>query len=400
MPAVIAQIEINPAGAGWTTNSTVGLTVGDNVLFRNQDNTNVVSWLWTITYQPPGAAAVWTGTGTATSTTATDDITLPLTGFGNFRITLYVDDGGVNDDTDSIIIGIPSPNLGLIAPAAGETTEVGGATKGWADSFWANLDALDGLSVAAAAGDTDTYRYTLLGSVSTYAAILPADFDGAFVVPENATLKRIVLHRGTAGTLGSTSIQIQVGGVDVLVGDLSVAYNAPANFAQTTNFVSAALLANNVITAQLTGVEDGSPQDISVVVLLEYNPIAVTSDTYRFTLLGLYRVAWLASGSVPDVFDGAWIAPGNGAVKFVSLKRTRDPVSSSGNVSVDLLKNGVSIFGINPIPIIAFGADGPDTRSVFTTASFVAGDRLEPKLMTVEDDGDPTDIAVTVSVSI
>ncbi len=102
-------------------------------------------------------------------------------------------------------------------------------------------------------------------------------------------------------------------------------------------------------------------------------------DLY-FTLSGNY-----AAVPVPAFFDAPYIADVGFTINYVSLARRT--AGTAGSTSVDVLKNGVSVFAAAiPTVFAAAGDYASDIGNVFVPGAdvFVPGDVLEIRLNTVE----------------
>ena len=109
-----------------------------------------------------------------------------------------------------------------------------------------------------------------------------------------------------------------------------------------------------------------------------------------------FRLSGIFSGvSVPGTFDPSY--PITSARTISSVKIVRRTAGSSGTTTVDILKNGVSVFGANPKPSVTFtdGDNAIDTVSVFSDSAFAIDDLLDVELETVES-GSVEDLCVII----
>lgn len=139
----------------------------------------------------------------------------------------------------------------------------------------------------------------------------------------------------------------------------------------------------------------GTPVAVADATTKAYVDAAVAAAAEK----GSETIRFVANGTPlagTDV-DGAWIAPWDGDFEVVSLTQRADGVA--GTTAVDVNLNGVSIFGANPKPSILFGggANAVSTKTVFGTASFVAGDRVQMDIDTAQT-GTARDVSVIVAV--
>lgn len=101
--------------------------------------------------------------------------------------------------------------------------------------------------------------------------IVDTAVDGVFKSAEAKTLTSILLYRGTAGSSGSTQVDVLVNGTSVFTSPS----NRPSVLASSGNNAQAtvspdvpAISVNDVITMNITTTEDGDPQNVTVELVL------------------------------------------------------------------------------------------------------------------------------------
>ena len=117
------------------------------------------------------------------------------------------------------------------------------------------------------------------------------------------------------------------------------------------------------------------------------------SLSLRFYAMGAYEVYPPPIGPGPERFDGCWI--NNTGVQqtitgvSIEQRKTGDTVLNVGSTVVDVRVNGVSIFGVNPLPTLTTpGVDGQsDTKLVFATPIVPVGAKVETILVSNQTGG-------------
>lgn len=101
--------------------------------------------------------------------------------------------------------------------------------------------------------------------------IVDTSVDGVFKAAEAKTLSSITLYRGTAGSSGSTQVDILINGASVFTSSA----NRPSVLASSGNNAQAtvtpdisAISVNDIITMNITAAEDGEPQNVTVELTL------------------------------------------------------------------------------------------------------------------------------------
>lgn len=115
----------------------------------------------------------------------------------------------------------------------------------------------------------DTPRFVLNGKPRVATGI-----DGAFIVPQAGTITSITLWRRTAGTSGSTTVDVNKNGTTVFTTQANrptVAFSAGANaINRRTNMDVTAVAQNDRIEVDIDAVEGGNPLDVAVMVSINY----------------------------------------------------------------------------------------------------------------------------------
>ena len=126
---------------------------------------------------------------------------------------------------------------------------------------------LDNLS---AASSKDTPRWVGTGKV-----VAQTFLDGAWVAPQAGTILRITLHRRVAGTGSSTIVDVNKNQVTVFTTQANrptVAFGAGNNAIDAhTNMDVTAFAQNDQFQVDVDQAEGGNPQDVSVIVEVQYS---------------------------------------------------------------------------------------------------------------------------------
>lgn len=110
------------------------LVLSTLVTLTNNDDTGVISWVWSFISKPPGSTATIASASSPTATFIPDVV-------GSYLIRLIVSDGLVNY-SDRVIGAIVTSNLGIRIPAAYEETEFD-TTNGWSGALYTTFTSID-----------------------------------------------------------------------------------------------------------------------------------------------------------------------------------------------------------------------------------------------------------------
>lgn len=115
----------------------------------------------------------------------------------------------------------------------------------------------------------DTYRFTGLGTIVTTTKI-----DGAYIAPRAGTITRITLYRRTAGSAGTTIVDINKNGTTVFT---TQANRPQAAFGDGNDYVDAhtdmdvtAVAQGDRIEVDVDSAETGAPKDLNVIIEITY----------------------------------------------------------------------------------------------------------------------------------
>lgn len=115
----------------------------------------------------------------------------------------------------------------------------------------------------------DTFMFRYLGKVKVETSV-----DGAWVAPRACTITRVTIHRLTAGTSGSTTVDVNLNGTTIFTTQANrpvVTSAAGDNAVDTSGTINVTAVAqDDYIQMDIDTVEGGSPVDLSVVVEVEY----------------------------------------------------------------------------------------------------------------------------------
>lgn len=132
--------------------------------------------------------------------------------------------------------------------------------------------SVGGLTAAAVATGAATLEFALNGDLGAVdLASLPGSFDPPKVMEAAGTIRHVRLERRTAGTSGTTRIDVKINGVSVFAADADkpqVAFGAGNNATSVADpTASAAYVAGDRVEALLDTVEGGAPHDLRATVL-------------------------------------------------------------------------------------------------------------------------------------
>lgn len=190
------------------TGSLTNVAVGSTVQLSNANIGGETTYLWTITYQPAGAADSITGP-------TTQSPTITVNKEDTYRVTVLVN----SNLSASAVIGVRRvKNPTIRVPASGETSEAG--NNGWSQDLNYALDYIDtktsdpGISVVSlAASGLTTGSVVMFSGTTTIKFGLPGQEDVMFVSQSYATLLQnasqplgIVVGPVTGSTLTSGSL--------------------------------------------------------------------------------------------------------------------------------------------------------------------------------------------------
>jgi len=123
--------------------------------------------------------------------------------------------------------------------------------------------------LAAGGAAVDTYRWVVNGKPAVANGV-----DNAWIAPRAGTITRITLYRRTAGSSGSTIVDVDLNGTTVYTtqGNRPTVTQAAGNNAidATTDMDVTAVAQDDRLEVNVDAVEAGNPQDISVILEIEY----------------------------------------------------------------------------------------------------------------------------------
>lgn len=200
-----ASIKVNGVAG-----SNTDLPIATAVALANSSNTGVVTWLWELVSQPPGALDTLT-TPTASSCAIT------LRKEGSYLVQLTVNKGEPDESVNRVVLAVRELKTRVRYPATAETTEVGAA--GWASDVHAMLAVLarvasdPGLCVVVAAEALSAGDVVFPSDTATLKAGLP----GEEVVPK-VSKALASTAANVAGALGVVVGSVAGGGSVALEG--------------------------------------------------------------------------------------------------------------------------------------------------------------------------------------
>lgn len=214
------------------------------------------------------------GTGAKTvvvgSTASSSSVTIQA-GTGTFNITQA---GG-----DAITVGATGGSgtgstLGLASFTTAESTanltEVAGMLI-WNTSLGV-VQRHNGTSWASVETVVDTFIWRVNGK-----PVVATGIDGAFIVPRAGTITRCTLFRRTAGSSGSIIVDVNINGTTIYTtqGNRPTALQSGGNdlIDATTDMDVTAVAQDDRIEMDIDTVEGGNPQDVTVILEIEYTPV-------------------------------------------------------------------------------------------------------------------------------
>lgn len=161
------------------------------------------------------------------------------------------------------------------APTAFDDTNAGFSVG----SRWVDTSTLTHyVCVAAPAGaarwrQTDVHRYTAMFRLNG-AITAQTKLDGAWIAPRSGTITRVTLYRRTAGSSGSTIVDVNINGTSIYTtqGNRPTVTQAAGNDAvdATTDMDVTTISADDRIEVDVDQAEAGTPQDLTVIVEVSY----------------------------------------------------------------------------------------------------------------------------------
>jgi hypothetical protein len=98
--------------------------------------------------------------------------------------------------------------------------------------------------------------------------------DGAWIAPRAGTITRITLYRRTAGSAGSTIVDVNIGGTTVYTTQANrptvTAAGGNDQIDATTDMDVTSFSQDDRFEMDIDAVETGNPQDLSVIIEVQY----------------------------------------------------------------------------------------------------------------------------------
>lgn len=202
-----------------------------------------------------------------TTTDGTEDC-----GFGNTTTNptySFLGSGEVIIDGDALTFTEQAGDPGATANTGKVYTKEDGGSGVTELFFQASDGTVSQLTPISGGTPVDTYRWVINGKPS-----VQADIDNAWIVPRDGTITRITLYRKTAGSSGSTIVDVNLNGTTVYTtqGNRPTVTQAGGDdqIDATTDMDVTAVSQDDRLQVDVDVVEAGNPQDISVMVEIEY----------------------------------------------------------------------------------------------------------------------------------
>lgn len=171
----------------------------------------------------------------------------------------------------SMVINADDIQVGVLATDAQHGNRGGGAlhavATGAVAGFMSAADKtkLDGLPSQA----TETIRFTMTGKVVTGTGL-----DVAWIAPRACTITRITLYRRTAGSSGSTTVDVNKNGTTVFTTQANRPSVTQASgndqISAKTNMDVTSVAQDDRIEFDVDAAEGGNPRDIAVIIEVKY----------------------------------------------------------------------------------------------------------------------------------
>jgi hypothetical protein len=171
-------------------------------------------------------------------------------------------------------VQIVSEALDIVFDARGATTPITVNEAGDTDldgGFTATsiIGALNELLAGGGGTNSDTYRWVVNGKPAVANGV-----DNAWIAPRAGTITRITLFRRTAGSSGSTIVDVDKNGTTVYTTQANrptvTAAGGNNQIDATTDMDVTAVAQNDRLEVNVDAVEAGNPQDISIILEIEY----------------------------------------------------------------------------------------------------------------------------------
>jgi len=229
-------------------------------------------------------------------------------------------------------------------------------------------------------------------------SIVPGTFGAPLVVDSPFTVAEVRISRRTAGSSGTTTVDILKNGVSIFSGPPPFILASSGNYAGiSVAAFSPAILSfgpGDVLDVLLLAVESFGvgppfgPEGLKVeVVPVANGAVGPIPEILRWGIIGP-----LVAPVLPGFIGEAQRIYQPRVIGTVTLSRTKRGANTLPSTKIDILAGPpggplVSIFGINPLPEVVY-ADGQlavSAKTVFATASWPSGTLIIPQLVTVED---------------
>lgn len=309
------------------------------------------------------------------------------TASGGVNDLYYTDDGG--GVTELKLDGAPK----LEIATSGLRFNIGTPVSGY---VWTALDS-NGLGAWLSAASGGGAGSSLGGiTMRTFQANgyyrIDGDVDGAWIMPSAATLMNAILYRRAPGSSGGTTVDLLRNGVSVFALAPTISASAGASATAAGIFSSTTVSAYDRLTVSANAVEAGAPQDWAMLV-----EASLVSGASAASATGILTHSFIANGryNAGSDVDGAWIVPS--AVTLSAAILYRRAAGSSGATTVDLLRNGVSVFSAAPTISASAGASAT-ALGTFSSAGLSQYDRLTVSASSVEA-GSPEDWVLLVEAA-
>jgi hypothetical protein len=203
--------------------------------------------------------------GTLNKVSSDGKMTLGSTTVGNTIIKLLIQ-GTVSQSVDLVQVKNNSGTSLIVIDSVGKLTLSVGfqLTPGASNGFILRSDASgNGTWASAAALATRTlYRWAANGPYQP-----GTEVDGAWIAPTAFTITAVWLYRTTAGTSGSTVLDLNKNGATLFTSKPTIAFDdGDKKVGPLVPDVSTAVAAGDVLTIDIDSIESGNPADIVLVL--------------------------------------------------------------------------------------------------------------------------------------
>lgn len=255
--ALASSLKLTPAGGGTTITGIAGGANGRFLLLRNISGSSSI----TLTAEDVGSAAA-NRFSQAHIVRAGQEVLIQYDGGLNRWVPVLASDD---------YLAIHNNVAGEINAVATKGTPVNADVLLIEDSAASFAKKKITVGSLPGGGGTrrDSTRFVVNGKPQVVTKI-----DGAWIAPQAGTITRVTLYRRTAGSSGSTTVDVNKNGTTIFTtqGNRPSVTAASGNdqISARTNMDVTTIAQNDRIEVDIDAVEAGNPQDLSVIFVVQY----------------------------------------------------------------------------------------------------------------------------------